>query len=94
MTGIAPKYRKLQRIYGTLCWIHTPDFLEDKITGNERDLTVTAKPEKSSRGAGNFWKSAGNLDIEMPEGGRDYASSFCFAVCSILSAPSMAPSNG
>ena len=31
-------------------------------------------------------------DIEMPEGGRDYASSFCFAVCSILSAPSMAPS--
>ena len=28
----------------------------------------------------------------MPEGGRDYASSFCFAVCSILSAPSMAPS--
>ena len=37
-------------------------------------------------------KSAGNLDIETPEGGRDYASSFCFAVCSILSAPSMAPS--
>ena len=67
------------------------NFLEDKITGNDCDLTVT-ETEKSSRGVGNFWKSAGNLDIEMPEGGRDYASSFCFAVCSILSAPSMAPS--
>ena len=67
------------------------NFLEDKITGNDRDLTVT-ETEKSSRGVGNFWKSAGKLDTETPEGGRDYASSFCFAVCSILSAPSMAPS--
>ena len=37
------------------------NFLEDKITGNDRDLTVT-ETEKSSRGAGNFWKSAGKLD--------------------------------
>ena len=36
-------------------------FLEDKITGNDRDLTVT-ETEKSSRGVGNFWKSAGKLD--------------------------------
>ena len=61
------------------------NFLEDKITGNERELTVTETGEI-------FWKSAGKLDIETPEGGRDYASSFWFAVCSILSAPSMAPS--
>lgn len=67
------------------------NFLEDKITGNDRDLTVT-ETEKSSRGVGNFGKSAGKLDTETPEGGRDYASAFCFAVCSILSAPSMAPS--
>ena len=37
------------------------NFLEDKITGNDRDLTVT-ETEKSSRGVGNFWKSAGKLD--------------------------------
>ena len=36
------------------------NFLEDKITGNDRDLTVT-ETEKSSRGVGNFWKSAGEL---------------------------------
>ena len=65
------------------------NFLEDKITGNDCDLTVT-ETEKSSRGVGDFGKSAGKLDTETPEGGRDYASSFCFAVCSILSAPSMA----
>ena len=67
------------------------NFLEDKITGNDCDLTVT-ETEKSSRGVGDFGKSAGKLDTETPEGGRDYASSFWFAVCSILSAPSMAPS--
>ena len=67
------------------------NFLEDKITGNERELTVTETGEIQQR-CGNFWKSAGKLDIETPEGGRDYASSFWFAVCSILSAPSMAPS--
>ena len=37
------------------------NFLEDKITGNDRDLTVT-ETEKSSRGVGNFWNSAGKLD--------------------------------
>ncbi len=37
------------------------NFLEDKITGNDCDLTVT-ETEKSSRGVGNFWKSAGKLD--------------------------------
>ena len=37
------------------------NFLVDKITGNDRDLTVT-ETEKSSRGVGNFWKSAGKLD--------------------------------
>ena len=37
------------------------NFLEDKITGNDRDLTVT-ETEKSSRCVGNFWKSAGKLD--------------------------------
>ena len=37
------------------------NFLEDKITGNDRDLTVT-ETEKSSRGVGNFWKSVGKLD--------------------------------
>ena len=37
------------------------NFLEDKITGNDRDPTVT-ETEKSSRGVGNFWKSAGKLD--------------------------------
>ena len=37
------------------------NFLEDKITGSDRDLTVT-ETEKSSRGVGNFWKSAGKLD--------------------------------
>lgn len=26
MIGTAPKYRKPRRIYGTLCWIHTPTF--------------------------------------------------------------------
>ena len=46
------------------------NFLEDKITGNDRDLTVT-ETEKSSRGVGNFWKSAGKLDTETPEGGRE-----------------------
>ena len=45
MTGTAPRYRKLRRICGTLCWIHTPIFLEDKITGNDRDLTVTETGE-------------------------------------------------
>jgi len=26
MTGTALKYRKPRRIYGTLCWVHTPTF--------------------------------------------------------------------
>ena len=38
----------------------------------------------------NNWYSAEVQ--ETPEGGRDHASSFCFAVCSIFSAPSMSPS--
>ena len=46
------------------------NFLEDKITGNDCDLTVT-ETEKSSRGVGDFGKSAGKLDTETPEGGRE-----------------------
>ena len=42
------------------------NFLEDKITGNDRDLTVT-ETEKSSRGVGNFWKSAGKLGISAED---------------------------
>ncbi len=67
------------------------NFLEDKITGNERELTVTETREIQQR-CQELLEKCRDLDIEMPEGGRDYASSFCFAVCSILSAPSMAPS--
>ncbi len=29
--GIAPRYRKPQRIYGTLCWVHTPTFWKIKL---------------------------------------------------------------
>ena len=67
------------------------NFLEDKITGNDRDLTVTETGEIQQR-CRELLEKCRKHDTETPEGGRDYASSFCFAVCSILSAPSMAPS--
>ena len=37
MTGIAPRYRKPRRIYGTLCWVHTPTFWKIRLL----EMTVT-----------------------------------------------------
>ena len=96
-----PLYEVVQTSHGytLMAWEpHRNDWYSAEIQKTPEDLrnallcTYANFLEKSSRGAGNFGKSAGKLDIETPEGGRDYASSFCFAVCSILSAPSMAPS--
>ena len=37
MTGTALKYRKPRRIYGTLCWVHTPTFWKIRLL----EMTVT-----------------------------------------------------
>ena len=92
MTGIAPRYRKPQRIYGTLCWVHTPTFWKIKITGNERELTVTENQRNPAEVSGTFGKSAGNLDIEMPEGRPRLCVLLLLRSLFHLSAPSMAPS--
>ncbi len=44
------------------------NFLEDRITGNDRDLTVTETGEIQQR-CRELWKSAGKHDTETPEGG-------------------------
>ena len=41
MTGTALKYRKPRRIYGTLCWVHTPTLLSTIQSINESlDATI------------------------------------------------------
>ncbi len=87
MTGYSAEIQKTPEDLRNALLGTYANFLEDKITGNDRDLTVTETGEIQQR-CRELLKSAGNLDIEMPEGGPAImASSFCFAVCSILSAP-------
>lgn len=49
MTGIAPRYRKPPEDLRNALLGTYANFLEDKITGNDRDLTVTETGEIQQR---------------------------------------------